>query len=242
MSKGKYKRTMMQKEIARNQTLLRWTDPAYREKVSKALKGKIPWNKGIPRTQETKDKISAKNIGRKHTITTRKKMSLSHQGKEFSENHKKSIRETPNAGRFKKGQSQSPKTEFKKGNIPWDKGQKRPEMSGELNSSWKGGRGKLSEMIRNLLEYTQWRVLIFKRDNYTCQECIQKSGNLEAHHHKKPFAQILSEFLQEYNQFSPIEDKETLARIAIGYKPFWDIDDGETLCMKCHSKTKAKKR
>jgi len=40
--------------------------------------------------------------------------------------------------------------------------------------------------------------------------------------------------LKEYNQFSPIEDRETLIRLAITYKPFWDIDNGLTLCAKCH--------
>ena len=40
--------------------------------------------------------------------------------------------------------------------------------------------------------------------------------NLEAHH-KKAFYLILEEFLQQYSQFSPIEDKETLLRLAITY-------------------------
>jgi len=33
-------------------------------------------------------------------------------------------------------------------------------------------------------------------------------------------------------------DKETLVRLAITYEPFWDIDNGETLCIDCHNKTK----
>jgi hypothetical protein len=66
----------------------------------------------------------------------------------------------------------------------------------------------------------------------------KRGKNLEAHHNKKPFFIILEEFLKEYSQFSPIEDKETLARLAITYKPFWDVDNGETLCKKCHGKYK----
>ena len=34
------------------------------------------------------------------------------------------------------------------------------------------------------------------------------------------------------------EDKETLVRLAFTYKPFWDIDNGKTLCEECHNKTK----
>lgn len=53
----------------------------------------------------------------------------------------------------------------------------------------------------------------------------------------KSFYKILQEFLQTYNQFSPIEDKETLVRLAINYTPFWDINNGITLCTDCHKLT-----
>ncbi len=45
---------------------------------------------------------------------------------------------------------------------------------------------------------------------------------------------ILEEFLREYSRFSPIEDKETLVRLAVTYKPFWDLNNGITLCKNCH--------
>ncbi len=32
-----------------------------------------------------------------------------------------------------------------------------------------------------------WRKAVFERDNYTCQKCNKRGGNLEAHH-KKPWA------------------------------------------------------
>ena len=38
-----------------------------------------------------------------------------------------------NKGMFEKGSRSSPKTEFQKGGIPWNKGIKRPEMSGDKN-------------------------------------------------------------------------------------------------------------
>ena len=100
--------------------------------------------------------------------------------------------------------------------------------------NWQGGITSLYERIRNLDESINWRNKVFKRDNYTCQDCGDNTGhNLNAHHEKQ-FAQLLSEFLQEYNQFSPIEDKEILVRLAITWKPFWDITNGKTLCKKCH--------
>jgi hypothetical protein len=108
---------------------------------------------------------------------------------------------------------------------------------GEKNPNWKGGITPLFFKIRGLDEYTEWRTKIFKRDNYTCQECGQHGGVLHAHH-KKEFNIILKEFLQLYNQFSPMEDKETLVRLSISYAPFWDIDNGKTLCKKCHSAIK----
>ena len=138
-----------------------------------------------------------------------------------------------NTGRthFKKGEHPSSATEFKKG-----------QNMGSENLCWKGGITPLCGIIRGIPENKQWRDTIFQRDNYTCQKCGIHSGNgktvyLEAHH-IKPFAQILSEFLQEYNQFSPIDDKEILVRLAFNYKPFWNIDNGKTLCEDCHNNTK----
>lgn len=96
------------------------------------------------------------------------------------------------------------------------------------------GRTPLYNLIRNSNTYKEWRNKVFKRDSYTCQNCGDDTGgNLNAHH-KIQFNIILQEFLKEYDQFSPIEDKETLVRLAIKYKPFWDIDNGQTLCKKCH--------
>jgi len=53
----------------------------------------------------------------------------------------------PSGGEFKKGHpfyKGGEKGWFKKGHIPWDKGKKRPEFSGENNPIWKNGRNKHS--------------------------------------------------------------------------------------------------
>jgi len=107
-----------------------------------------------------------------------------------------------------------------------------------MNSNfWKGGITPLIKLIRNSLEMKNWRKQIFKRDNYTCQNCFKKGTYLESHH-KRDFALILQEFLQQYSQFSPMEDKETLFRLAIMWGPFWDLENGQTLCKDCHNLTK----
>ena len=93
----------------------------------------------------------------------------------------------------------------------------------------------LYELIKESSQYKNWRKKVFKRDNYTCQDCFERGIELQAHH-KKAFSIILAEFLKEYDQFSPIEDKETLVRLATKYQPFWDITNGKTLCLKCHKK------
>jgi 5-methylcytosine-specific restriction endonuclease McrA len=109
-------------------------------------------------------------------------------------------------------------------------------MKGKNNPNWKNGVSPLNDLIKNLEQYINWRKLVFTRDNYTCQECYQKSkGNIESHHIKS-FSIIFSEFLSTYSQFSPIEDKETLVRLAESYEPFWNIDNGITLCKDCHDK------
>lgn len=112
---------------------------------------------------------------------------------------------------------------------------------GEKSYVWKGGVTNLRGGIKGLEENKLWRIKVFQRDNYICQECFKKSSYFQAHH-KKAFAIILQEFLQEYNQFSPIEDKETLVRLAINYKPFWDINNGVTLCKECHKIITKKER
>ena len=119
---------------------------------------------------------------------------------------------------------------------------KRAEaQKGSKHWNWKGGISSLECIIRTLLEYKQWRREVFKRDYWTCQECGYKGKSIEAHH-KRQFAKLLQEFLQEYNQFSPIEDKETLVRLAIKWKPFWNIYNGQTLCKGCHNLTKTKSK
>ena len=136
---------------------------------------------------------------------------------------------------------------FVKGYVPWNRGKTNIFSEKTLKSmrtrrgkkhwNWKGGITSLNAAIRALPEYKQWRDDTFQRNNYTCQRCDKRGSDLEAHHNIKPFIELLQEFLQEYNQFSPFEDQDTLVRLAMKWQPFWTAE-GQTLCKDCHNLTK----
>ncbi|MCL4417645.1 MAG: HNH endonuclease [Actinobacteria bacterium] len=94
---------------------------------------------------------------------------------------------------------------------------------------WKGGVSEIKNLIKASLKYKQWRQDIYIRDKFTCQECGDNTGgNLEAHH-IKPFAILLTE-VKKYLPLLNLYDG------AMTYNPLWNINNGITLCQKCHSK------
>lgn len=95
----------------------------------------------------------------------------------------------------------------------------------------------LKRAIRNCEKYEIWRENVFKRDNFTCQICNIRGTGLNADHINS-FAENYYCFLDLYKNFCPIKDKNFLFEKAKCYLPFWDINNGRTLCLKCHLKTK----
>jgi len=107
-------------------------------------------------------------------------------------------------------------------------------MCGSRHPNWKGGISELHSRIRALDLSIKWRKAVFHRYNCTCQNCGKHNIKLDAHH-IKPFHMILREFLVFYSQFSPIEDKEILIRLSESWSEFWNINNGISLCEKCHN-------
>ncbi len=91
------------------------------------------------------------------------------------------------------------KTRFKKG-----------VYAGEKHYNWKGGITPTNAKIRNSVEYRNWRESVFARDNWTCQKCGKRGGELNADH-IKPFCLYPELRL--------------------------DITNGCTLCRECHFRT-----
>lgn len=95
-------------------------------------------------------------------------------------------------------------------------------VSGKNHWNYKGGEQYLNNNIRASTAYREWRFLVFKRDNFTCQDC-GKIGYVEAHH-IIPLSEIMSK-----NDVKSIWDAHNCEQI-------WDIDNGITYCKHCHAK------
>lgn len=100
-------------------------------------------------------------------------------------------------------------------NILWSKNNTlevnaKKAHKGENHPKWIKDRTKLKCRLRP--ETNAWRDAIFKRDNYTCQECGKKGGKLSAHH-KAP-----------YSLFPKLR---------------YDPDNGITVCHDCHKEIHA---
>lgn len=105
---------------------------------------------------------------------------------------------------------------FKKGLTPWNKG-----ILGEESHSYKGNTPYL-ETVRHLSKYQLWKSIILERDNYTCRLC--NSTLILQVHHIFPLIKII----KQYNLKTLKQANEC--------KFLWDIDNGLTLCKKCHTK------
>lgn len=113
-----------------------------------------------------------------------------------------------------------------RGKAPWNKGKKLPPIPdeqkekiskalkgrfvGALSNSWRGGVTPKNKIIRRSREYKEWREKVFQRDNYTCQLCLVRGGELHPDHIK---------------QFAYYPELR------------FCVDNGRTLCVDCHRKT-----
>ena len=56
---------------------------------------------------------------------------------------------------------------------------------GKNHPMWKGGITPLNDKIRHSFEYKEWAKTIKERDDFTCQICYIRGGNLRSNHIKK---------------------------------------------------------
>ena len=144
-----------------------------------------PWNKGVPWSEEVKIKISESkkgNCGGKNHPMYKKK----HTEKSKLKNSLSHL-----------GKKRSLESRRKQGLA----------IKGEKSYLWKGGITPINKAIRNSPYYKDWRSAVFKRDNYTCQNCREVGGILNADH-IKPFS--------------------------LYPKLRFDMNNGRTLCKPCH--------
>jgi 5-methylcytosine-specific restriction endonuclease McrA len=85
-------------------------------------------------------------------------------------------------------------------------------LRGNKSPRWKGGKKGENQIGRCRLEHTQWRKVVFTRDGYTCQKCGDQGGHghrviLNAHH------------IKHWAKHPELR---------------YDINNGITLCKKCH--------
>ena len=82
-------------------------------------------------------------------------------------------------------------------------------VSGSKHGNWKGGITPENVRMRKSVKYKMWRESVFERDGYSCQDCGQVGYELRAHH---------------IYDFANNKDLRL------------DVNNGITLCDKCHKK------
>lgn len=137
-------------------------------------------------------------------------------------------------GKVKPGLQNTGRTRFKKGVVVWNKGIEWVEMRGEKNPAYIDGRTSLVQRIRGLSVSDEWRINVFKRDGFKCRQCGLNKPNFINADHIRPFKFILNDFLNKHKNLSAVNDKEELIRLSLEHKEFWDINNGQTLCLDCH--------
>jgi len=176
--------------------------------LSESHKGQIAWNKDL--TKKTDIRV-AKYAG---------KAGLATKNKTYEEIH--GVEKARKLREKRKKARQDKTYEEIYGGI-----EKAEEVRKKLSDAHLNGELPITPLrfrIRNSFEYRLWRSDVFKRDDFTCQECGKRGGNLHAHH-KKTFSLIL-----ELNNVRNFKE-------ALECSELWDINNGKTLCEKCHKLT-----
>lgn len=214
---------------------------------SEALSGKNNPMFGKEVSKKTREKISISSFGKKHTEETKKIIGLVHKNKIVSEETKKKISEKalarfsnkcnhPMYGKINKWGKHTKEVKnyistLKKGinNPMYGKyGYLNPMfgLRGNKHPAWKNEKSRLyslSNNIRSLREYFNWKQAILKRDAFKCVYC--KNNQYLEVDHIYPLILIIEDF------------QVTTAQQALNCSAFWNQNNGRTLCFNCHKQT-----
>ena len=163
----------------------------------------IKMKKGEKMSEETKQKIRLSNLGKKHNVSEdgliviRRNLSKGHgwnKGKPNTPEWNEKVRQA-NIGK-KYGLS----TRLKH----------RERWLGSKNPNYIDGTSKESGIHYFDLQWKLWREAVYKRDNWTCQNCLKHTHDLEPHH------------IKGWAQYPELR---------------YEISNGLTLCKECHKLT-----
>src|SRR3990167_578751 len=177
-----------------------------KRKISNANKGNIAWNKGIHSGIPKSAWKKGDHVGENHWNWK--------GGLSKCIECKQAIKRT--SGYCKKhahSGERANKSAFKKGMVSWNKGLNSKNdiriLRGENHPSWPGGITPINKALRQSLEYEEWRTRVFERDLYTCQNCGEVGGRLEADH------------IKPWSLYPELR---------------FELFNGRTLCYECHKK------
>lgn len=169
---------------------------------------------GCHLSEEHKRKISIANTDKKRSEKTKKEMSETRKregsyyyGKHLSKEHREKLSKA-HIGNLLSEEAKRKKSESQRGNKCYN---------------WQGGITPFNQQIRKTYEYRQWRSDVFTRDDFTCQECGQRGCYLHSHHIKS-FSSIM-----QFYEITTLEE-------ALSCEELWNINNGITLCKRCHWK------
>lgn len=135
-------------------------------------------NKKPWHSEKTKKKIGKSKIGNTNTL-----------GKHWK------VKDTSKYSKAKRGKKRKPFLEEHIKNLK-ESSKKRWDRIGRKETK-----------TRQNWRYIKWRILVYRRDDFTCQLCKQVGKNLEAHH------------IKSWSKYPKLR---------------YNINNGITLCKKCH--------